>query len=526
VTLLPAIWRAGYRALAAPRARRFARALADPARAQAATLRRLIALLAAGTYTRGHGLRPGDGYAAFRDALPLVDYETLRPWVERQVVTGLPLLSGEAPLVYERTSGTSGRPKLVPYTPSLLAAFNNAFLVWSHDLVRRGPRLVTGRLFLSTSPSLDEGERTPTGVPISLADDTAYLAPRLQRLLHGCCFVPPGIKRIADPDVYRRTLAAIVVAEAGLEIVSVWSPTYLLALLDAVTRWREEIATDLRRGETGPPQCRVPLPPARAGRLALLGRDPIPWTELWPGLKLVSCWTDAASAAFVPALRAAFPTALIQGKGLLSTEAPVTIPLLDAPAPVPLLDEVFLEFASGHGEPRLLHELEDGAEYEVIVSQGGGLVRYRTGDRVRVAGRIAATPCLRFVGRSGLSSDLVGEKLGAEFVGAVLARVLGRDGHCSWLEAVRRADGRPGYACVTDHAAARAPEGAAELARRLEAELARAFHYRQARRLAQLAPLRLAYRADARRAFEAAQLARGVRWGNIKFAPLVTGPVT
>lgn len=37
-----------------------------------------------------------------------------------------------------------------------------------------------------------------------------------------------------------------------------------------------------------------------------------------------------------------FPNVFVQGKGLLATEAPMTIPLIEANGYVPVLDEVFL----------------------------------------------------------------------------------------------------------------------------------------------------------------------------------------
>ena len=58
----------------------------------------------------------------------------------------------------------------------------------------------------------------------------------------------------------------------------------------------------------------------------------------------------------------------------------------------------------------------------MIVSQKGGLTRYRMNDRVQVAGRYRATPCLRFVGRASEVSDLVGEKLHERFVREALER--------------------------------------------------------------------------------------------------------
>jgi hypothetical protein len=498
------------------RARRFRDALRDPQRGQAETLGRIMRIIAGSPYARSHGIGADVSYDTFAARVPIVEYEDLRPWIDREAATGVPQLSSEPAELFEQTSGSSGKSKLVPYTRSLLESFNACFVIWASDVLRHGPRLETARMFWGVSPAIETGGRTTHGTPISLADDAGYLAPHYQRLLARLLVVPTGLKRITDGEAYRRALAAVLVAEPELEIVSVWSPTYLLAILDSITTRRGEIIADLRAGRTGP--CgEIELPPSGAARASLLADDPIRWDRLWPQLKLVSCWTEAGAGTFVPALRHAFPQALIQGKGLLATEAALTVPLFSVPAPVPLVDEVFLEFESNEGSVRRLHELEEGAEYGIIVSQTGGFLRYRMGDRVQVAGRVDRTPCLKFLGRAGCSSDLAGEKLDEALARAVLAAELGPDGHCSYLTPITNPP-PPGYCCITDHSAAAVDPEA--LARRLDHALSRSFQYRQARHLGQLNPLHVRYRADARAAYEAAQMGRGLRWGNVKFTAL------
>src|SRR5262249_7148496 len=112
-----------------------------------------------------------------------------------------------------------------------------------------------------------------------------------------------------------------------------------------------------------------------------------------------------------------------QGKGLLATEAPLTLPLIEAKGYVPMLTEVFFEFFDASGNVRLLHELEPGREYEVIVTQQGGLYRYRIGDRVCATHLYKETMCMEFTGRSNRVCDLVGEKLNENFVRDCLAKV-------------------------------------------------------------------------------------------------------
>ena len=520
--VLPWAYRAGFRALTARRNLRFRAALRCPASAQRTVLRRIVASAAGGDYGRHYGLKAGDDYEAFRRKIPLVDYEELRPWIDAQVASGGPVLCVETPVLYERTSGSSGQPKLVPYTPSLMSSFNACFVLWAADLMASGPAFQTGRMFFSVSPAFQKSERTPTGVPISLVDDTAYLSERMQRLFQGCFFVPPELKKIQDGATYRRALAAVLIAEARLETISVWSPTYLLTLLETIRQDADAILEDLRRGETGGAEQRIPLPPVAAERLEMLASGASDWRALWPKLLLVSCWTDAASATFLPALERELPGVLIQGKGLLATEAPITVPLMGAAAPVPLLDEVFLEFERDDGSLARLHELQRGEEAKVIVTQGGGFLRYRMKDRVRVEARLGRTPTLRFLGRDGRSSDLVGEKLGEPFVRAVLAEVFGNTGHCSYLIADPGDGNMPGYVCVTDH-----PMGLREpdvLAERLDAVLEANYHYGQARGLGQLRALRVVGRPDAAAEYERRQLERGMSWGQIKFESLVGLP--
>src|SRR6202035_1674739 len=104
---------------------------------------------------------------------------------------------------------------------------------------------------------------------------------------------------------------------------------------------------------------------------------------LWPHLHTISCWTDANAA--VPAAHVAglFPHARIQGKGLIATEAFISLPLVGHDGAALAVRSHFLEFESVNGqnemcdrEARLAHELERGRRYAVIVSTGGGLYRY------------------------------------------------------------------------------------------------------------------------------------------------------
>ncbi len=405
--------------------------------------------------------------------LPIVSYEDLQPWIERSTAHTSPL-TPERILFYEPTSGSSGPVKQIPYTRSLRRSFNHLFCVWAHDLIRHGPKFSKGKLYFSISPSFSKSNSTGT------TDDADYLDPWLRWLLKPFLVIAPTAR---SPKAFKENLAKTLLQTKDLEIISVWSPSFLTAQLDYI-------------------------------------QSKIPYAEQWPHLKLISCWDSATAADGAGSLRQHFPDVLIQGKGLLATEAPMTVPLIAAKGQVPLLDEIFFEFEDRKGDIYELHQLNERDTYEMIVSQMGGLYRYRMGDRVQVTHYFLKTPCLKFVGRGKDVSDLVGEKLHIQFVSDVIDRLnLPASGFQSLTPVMKP---KAHYVLLLDKA-----EGCElakpiqrRIAQRLENLLCQSHHYQLARSLNQLAPARVVISADIAEQLASKKCKSGQRWGDIKHAKL------
>lgn len=468
------------RAYCAPRAARFAVALDDPERAQRAVLARIVRACAATGYGRSLGLEPGDDLAAFRRKVPVAGYAELAAWIERQRGGEAGAITPGTTRLYEPTSGSGGAAKRIPYNDAMLAAFRGLFAVWTHDVLSHLIRPRSGRTFMSVSPPLPDAE--------GFADDRGYLGPGMRALVGRFLVLPP---RVAEPERFRDALALALVAAADLEVVSVWNPSYFAILMDHVEAHRDLL-----------------LPRLPAPRRGVLERDPVAWDAVWPRLQFISCWTDAHAAPAARSLAARLPQAILQGKGLLASEAPVTLPLAAAGGCVPLVDEIFIELVDAHGVAHALWEAAPDAEYEVVVTQPGGLLRYRLGDRVAVRGRHRAGPVLVFAGRADAVCDLVGEKLAEPFVAAALARTL-RPNAFATLVPLPAARGPAGYCLLTD-------DDTPGLDRAVEAALVGALRYREARTLGQLDAVRVVARTDMRRAVHDALAADGMKAGDIK----------
>ncbi|QUS60043.1 GH3 auxin-responsive promoter family protein [Synechocystis sp. PCC 7338] len=402
-------------------------------------------------------------------AIPIVNYEDFYPWLKQQQASPTQsIITNEKIRSWQQTSGSSGASKQIPYTHGLLTAFTFMFAVWAYDLLHHGPSFCTGKTYACISPTL--GDR-PGGI-----DDTDYLTGPL-RWLSGHFLVRVG-NHFPDGDTFRWALALALLQNPDLEIISLWSPTFLTVQLMFIAQHRHALITTL--GDR-----------LDAARRKALETEPINWLKIWPQLKLISCWDQLFARNQAGVLQAYFPGIFIQGKGLLATEAPITIPLIKAGGFVPLVNQIVLEFMAADGTIVDLANVQTGQIYQLIISTPGGLYRYRLGDRLQVSHWYLKTPCLALVGSGDRVSDLVGEKLTEEFVAETLNN-LGLVNNTDLCCLVPVSEPQPHYALYLSHGAMMAIAGEEQtLAQRLDHSLQRSFHYRRARQLAQLAPVQV-----------------------------------
>jgi hypothetical protein len=473
------------------RHRRFVAALDEPERAQAEVLAEILRANRASEPGRRFGFAELGSPTAFSARVPLHEHADLAGALERIRAGQRGVLTAARVERLIPTSGSSGARKLVPCTRALLAQFRRALGPWLVDLYARRA-LRAGRAYWAVSPALPEERDGP--VPVGFADDGEYLGRLGRALLAPGLAVAGEVRHVHDPEAFRYAVLLQLLAARDLALISVWHPSYLTRLLDALPAHWERLLSDLAHGGLRPPgalseplrrrlAARLAPDRSRAAELAALG--PEAPAALWPRLALVSAWGDAAAAGALAELRARLPGVELQPKGLIATEAFVSVPFAGA-RPLALRSH-FFEFLDAAGRARGAGELEARGEYALVVTTGGGLYRYRLHDRVRVEGFLGRTPTLAFLGREDGIVDRCGEKLSDAFVAGTLERVLaGLDARFAMLAPAPRA-AREGYALFLECA----PEPPPGLARALEAELAASPHYAWCVRLGQLAPVRV-----------------------------------
>jgi hypothetical protein len=369
---------------------------------------------------------------------------------------------------FEKTSGSSGAAKRIPYNRALRAEMGRAIAPWIVDLFATHPGAFAGEAYWSISPVLSSDTST--------VSDEDHLGPMRARLVRAVQAVPADVRFIQDLDTFRRATLAPLLRCRTLSLISVWHPSFLLLLLGDL---RDQAAS------------------------------------LWPNLRVISCWTDANAARDAAELARIFPRTYIQPKGLLSTEGLISIPIADAPAPALAYRSHFYELRSLETERVVLAtEGEVGKRYRIILTTGAGLYRYDTEDVIEIAGYRGTCPLLRFIGRAGHVSDHYGEKLNEIFVRERLEVVLRRFGVVAAFAMLACEENA--YTLFIESVASDAL--LLDVVRALDDALRENIHYDYCRRLGQLDALRVF--CIARNASATYLAHAGQRLGDVKLTAL------
>jgi hypothetical protein len=368
---------------------------ADGAVAQRQQFEKLVSRGAGTAFGRDHGLGAGMTVADFQAAVPVRDYEGLRPWMERAVRGEEGVVWPGKPLYFCKTSGTTSGAKYIPLTresmPNHIGSARNALL--AHIAATGNADFVDGKMiFLQGSPELSE---TPGGVPLGrLSGIVAHHVPaylqrnRLPKWETNC---------IED---WEEKVEAIVreTARQDLRLISgipSWVQMYferLLAHTGAANVM--EVFPNFSLFVYGG----VAFEPYRERFRALIGAE-VPTVELYPASEGFLAWQDTKDE-----------------EGLLLNVA----------------DGIFFEFIPAdqyfdEKPPRLtLAEVEVGVQYAVVLTTNAGLWAYDIGDTVKFVS--LAPPRIVVTGRIKHFTSAFGEHVIAEEVEGALSEALAASG--------------------------------------------------------------------------------------------------
>lgn len=330
---------------------------------------------------------------------------------------------------FATTSGTTGKPKELLYTKrrllALKLAFSEMFAGACYAFRLKRTSLYVFSSFEAdtslTSLLLDESAR-PHYLSTLQAPYRVQHLPTIQALVlkYGASAVRLWLLTLSNPGVLYST-----------------NPSTISTFLDDLARdWQRN--SELIQDWCYAPASFAPEVLHIARRLASRGcakrlkqiatsNEPLPLSHYAPAVAAYICWTGGYVKPFLDRLAMHLPSPRYELIPMysMSTETIETLPYFrDREAAfLPFAPGVVFEFMDNAENLIDVHRLEPGKLYSMVVSDAYGLRRYQTGDLFLCKQKIHGLPDLSFVRRRTLEHSFTGEKLTAEQLSIVFARL-------------------------------------------------------------------------------------------------------
>lgn len=417
-------------------------------------------------------------------------YNDWQPFIAKQMKSSQSYICKEVSR-YVPTSGSTDKLKWIPYNTEFNKELQSAAGAWICDINRSFPKVMNGKHYWSLSwiPNHLRNQGVST--------DDSSLFSWSSRILHRQVMaVDERSCNLNSCEDSMFATAVYLCSHADLSLISVWSPSFLLELLNLIGQHRDRIASILREG-----RWQFPLPLRKNLRAASIlaswngELEPNVLKELWPQLALISAWDSSSSSELAQTIKTMFSHVAFQGKGLWATEGVVSIPIQGHHVLASYSHFYEFEDLASH-EVIPSWKLEKGQILRPILTTGNGLLRYKLNDRVKCLGHFGVHPKLEFLGRIG-STDMVGEKLDQQDIGSYLKKLRERGVPALSLVGRKSVKGhngdKPHYELLTYSMNEKKLIFEQD---KLEAFLCENHHYALARDLGQLAPASIASYAN------------------------------
>ncbi len=412
--------------------RPFLKQCQDPQAVQQALLERILSTQAQTIFGQKHHLSRLSGYHEFRLSVPIHTYEDLRPYIQAQEDLKVPQLNKEQPISYAMTSGTTGKPKMIPMLPHTIQMLRRCQGLSTYAQYQGISRVFQGKMLVIAGQAV-EGY-LETGTPYGSM--SGYLTAALPSVLQAKQILPEAIHTISEYQQKYMYLTGWALSEPNLSVVATANPSTFLKLLEMGRQHFSQLVEQLGKTRKNLHEGKMPVPCPTHRRLQFLqsfiGKEEQLTVEaLWPNLRAVVTWTGGSCGVLIPKLRPRLSanTAIVE-MGYLSSELWGSVNVdVQTNQCVPTFQENFFEFVEQNDwdadrpNTLTLEQLEIGKRYYVLMTTMNGLYRYFMNDLIEVTGWFHQTPTISFLQKGKGVTNLTGEKLYEFHVMAALENI-------------------------------------------------------------------------------------------------------
>lgn len=187
----------------------------------------------------------------FQNKIPIVNYEDIKEFVEREKSGESNVLLSDKIKLFELTSGSTSDVKYIPYTKKFLKSYMNGVFSWIYNLYQNNKRLFLGSSYWSVSPILKREAVTSGGIRVGIEDDTSYFDKVSAFFLNKLFTVPKEIKNTQNMEDFLLITAVFLLLSENLTMISVWSPSFLMILLDFIEKNHKVICQIVKSEDLG-----------------------------------------------------------------------------------------------------------------------------------------------------------------------------------------------------------------------------------------------------------------------------------
>ncbi|MFH1710918.1 MAG: GH3 auxin-responsive promoter family protein [Nanoarchaeota archaeon] len=396
---------------------RFVRATCQPEKEQEKVLLDIVKKNQDSAFGQEHGFSRIHSVSDFQSQVPINDYDSLFPWIEKEMNGENGQLTESRILSFVTTSGTTSSSKFIPVNKEYIANYKRGLGTWVIPAFRKHPEMA-GKVLTVASSKVER--HTPAGIPYGavsgLMHDNQGFWAKINSVAHEDVFALPS-------ELKMRTLARIALG-TRLSHIQTANPLTILNLCKIIERDSESIIQEIYDGKISAPvsektRRRMKKDKVRGRELEiLLDNNEFTPENFWPDMALVGCWTGGTQYLFLDKLKEKFGNVPFRDIGLLASEGRMTIPLRDNTRSGVLdISGGFFEFIPekqiDDEKPQVLKasQLELGENYFILLTTRSGLYRYNISDLVNVRGYFNKTPELAFLSKGKHISNLAGEKI-------------------------------------------------------------------------------------------------------------------
>lgn len=401
------------------------------------TLRGILRRSANTEFGRLHGFDAVTTGEDYRNAVPLTSYDDYRPYIVRMIEGGeQKLITGGRVRSFATTTGTVSERKLIPqvfrsHLPHLLTTLMLADDLYTSMRIK-GLRRRYGKGMITTESSSAPIEGNPEdnlsaeGVSSFALFGTKLLFPMLLSF-------PADALADRAPKDKRYIKARYAIQDPSLVFMGGIFMSSVADIMNYIIDNHDMLIRDIEKGTIDDSvmmsdglrsrlESKLSPDPVRAAELRKIFTEPEGGpliSRIWPDMSMISAVGTADFRPFTETVRAMCDESVsFQYLSYASSEAVFgSVMGIEQTDYLIYPDFGFYEFIPVDGSsdrPLLMHELEVGKLYEIVVTNMSGLYRYMIRDIVRVTRFEGEVPYIEFAYRANQITNICGIHLTGE----------------------------------------------------------------------------------------------------------------